>query len=467
MSYFLLPEIHNNVENINIVNNKSNNNIDNNIHDNIHNLVNSTDVYISKTLNTYLNTIKKHIDENIDVWDYNKKYTNPYEFIHTIVPNNKYSVSKLKPISRSFYKMIEMTHLFYLFDDFKYENMKSFHLAEGPGGFIEATNYMRKNENDVYYGMTLIDNDPNVPGWKKTKQFLDTNGNIHIEYGATKTGDLLRVENLQYCYEKYHNSMNIITADGGFDFSVDFNKQEVMATNLLIAQTSFAITMQKINGHFILKIFDIFTKTTCDILYLLCSLYKKVYIVKPNSSRLANSEKYIVCKYFKGCSKNLISSIINEYSKLLHYDSVSSIIDYNLDYYFINKLEEFNAIFGQQQIENINNTLALTINAKNEKIESLKKNNIQKSIQWCEKFNIPHNKSGLSTNIFMLNSSSKKWININSNDDIIKEDVLNDDLNDDIGKEDDNIKSSHTSNDDDDDDVNNKEDISNNYFDVI
>ena len=63
----------------------------------------------------------------------------------------------------------------------------------------------------------------------------------------------------------------------------------------------------------------------------------------------------------------------------------------------------------------------------------------------------------------MLNSSSKKWININSNDDIGKEDVLNDDLKYDIGKEDDNIKSSHTSN----DDVNNQEDISNNYFDVI
>ena len=410
MSYFLLPEIHNIIECINLTNSEPTNEPTSNTNNDPTSNTNSNEnsVYVSKTLNVYLNNIKKHIDENIDTWDYNKKYTNPYEFIHTIVPNNKYSVSKLKPMSRSFYKMIEMTNLFYLFEDFKYENMKSFHLAEGPGGFIEATSYMRKNVNDIYYGMTLIDNDPNVPGWKKTKHFLDTNSNIRIECGATNTGDLLSVENLQYCYNKYHNSMNIITADGGFDFSVDFNKQEGMASNLLIAQSSFAIAMQKIGGHFILKIFDIFTKTTCDILYLLCSLYKKVYIVKPNTSRLANSEKYIVCKYFKGSHSNLIPNIINEYPKLLQYNSISSIINSKLDYYFINRVEEINAIFGQQQIENINTTLSLSNNTKNEKIESLKKNNIQKSIHWCEKFNIPHNKNVLSTNIFMTNSITRK-----------------------------------------------------------
>ena len=395
MSYFLLPEIHNHIEKINITHDEN------------------TNIYISKTLNIYLNNIKKNIDENTDNWDHNKKYTNPYEFIHTIVPNNKISISKLKPISRSFYKMIEMSNLFFLFEDFKHQHIKTFHLAEGPGGFIEATSHIRKNPNDTYYGMTLINNDPNVPGWKKTKHFLDNNDNIRLEYGITETGDLLSVDNLKYCYEKYNNSMEIITADGGFDFSIDFNQQEIMATNLLLAQTSFAIAMQKINGHFILKIFDIFTKTTCDILYLLSCLYKKVYIVKPSTSRLANSEKYIVCKYFKGCSSKLINNIISEYHKLTKYSFLSSILNYNLDYYFINKIEEFNAIFGQQQIENINSTLSLINNSKNDKLENLKKNNIQKCIQWCEKHNIPHNKSLLSNNIFMSSSNEKKWNNNN------------------------------------------------------
>ena len=136
MSYFLLPEINNIKNYINITNDKTNN------------------LAISVTLNGYLNNVKKQIDENNDNWDFIKKYTNPYEFIHTIIPGNKISVSKLKPLSRSFYKMIEISNLLNIFDNYKDCNINTFHLAEGPGGFIEATNDLRNNENDNYKGMT-------------------------------------------------------------------------------------------------------------------------------------------------------------------------------------------------------------------------------------------------------------------------------------------------------------------------
>jgi|TARA_B110000093_G_scaffold126359_1_gene135225 23S rRNA U2552 (ribose-2'-O)-methylase RlmE/FtsJ len=385
MSYFLLPEIHHNIENINIQSNEKDK------------------LYVSLTLNSYLNNVKKQIDENYDSWDYTKRYTNPYEFIHTVIPNTKCSVSKMKPLSRSFYKMVEMVNMFRLFNDFGEKTINTFHLAEGPGGFIEATQHLRQNDSDKYYGMTLMDEDPNVPGWKKSNHFLETHKNVEIERGVTGTGDLMEVDNLKYCNDKYKNSMDIITADGGFDFSIDFNQQEILATNLLLAQVSFAISMQKVGGHFILKIFDIFTKTTCDIMYLLSSLYKQVYIVKPNTSRLANSEKYIVCKGFKKYPDKLINNIIRKYDTLKTSEFISGILQDNLDYFYLNKIEEYNAIFGQQQIENINTTLNLiSCKNKNEKIETLKKNNIQKSTQWCEKNNIVHNKNLASTNIFIL-----------------------------------------------------------------
>jgi len=301
------------------------------------------------------------------------------------------------------YKMIEMSNMLHIFDDFNDEDINTFHLAEGPGGFIEATSYLRKNESDKYYGMTLlVGDDNNVPGWKKSTSFLETTPNVTIEAGITGTGDLLSVDNLKYCKDTYGNSMNVITADGGFDFSIDFNKQESLATNLLFAQVSFAIAMQKQNGHFILKIFDIFTKTTSDIMYLLSTLYKQVFIVKPNTSRLANSEKYIVCKYFKEPQHLLMNKIISEYPKLQSKPFISSLFNFNLDYFYINKIEEYNAIFGQQQIENISCTLNLIgCKNKNEKLETFKKNNIQKCIQWCERNNIPFNKSVATTNIFL------------------------------------------------------------------
>ena len=38
---------------------------------------------------------------------------------------------------------------------------------------------------------------------------------------------------------------------------------------------------------------------------------------------------------------------------------------------------------------------------KEEKIEIIKKSNIQKSISWCEKYKIPFNKFSEKTNIFL------------------------------------------------------------------
>ena len=142
-----------------------------------------------------------------------------------------------------------------------------------------------------------------------------------------------------------------------------------------------------------------------NILYLLSTMYKRVFIIKPNTSRLANSEKYIVCKFFKGNCSHLIDNIMDEYPKLKEYPHISSILNNDLDYYYINKIEEYNAILGQQQIENINSTISLfTCKNKNEKIETLKKNFIQKCVHWCEKHNIQCNKTTSSHNIF-LNSS--------------------------------------------------------------
>ena len=42
---------------------------------------------------------------------------NPFEFIHTNVPNTNYCISKKKPISRAFFKMIEICNIFDIFEE--------------------------------------------------------------------------------------------------------------------------------------------------------------------------------------------------------------------------------------------------------------------------------------------------------------------------------------------------------------
>mgnify|MGYP000309480599 CR=1 FL=1 len=48
-----------------------------------------------------------------------KKYTNPFEFIHTPYENKLY-ISKLKPLSRAYYKMIELMDIFHILEKYKY-----------------------------------------------------------------------------------------------------------------------------------------------------------------------------------------------------------------------------------------------------------------------------------------------------------------------------------------------------------
>jgi len=356
-------------------------------------------VIISNSLASYLYEIKESIECREKDWDIFKKYTNPYEYVHTNVPFKKKCVSKVRPLSRSYFKMIEIINTFGLY--FHSKSIRTFHLAEGPGGFIEAISSMRKNPNDVYIGITLMDdkNDPNIPAWKKSELFLRNNKNVYIEYGVDNTGNILSLDNLMGCKEMYKSSMDIITADGGFDFSMDFNKQEINISRLLFAQMCYAITLQKKGGCFILKIFDCFMQHSMDILYILSSFYNKVYIMKPNTSRHANSEKYIVCKDFIHSSCDSFFPFIHRaFEKMMtsrnHYSHTHIIrfLTTPIPLYYITKLEEFNAIFGQQQVENIHYTITMIDNKHNQdKIDALVKGNVQKCIQWCTKYGVQYN----------------------------------------------------------------------------
>ena len=369
------------------------------------------EIFLSKSIHLYLNRSKELINENYSKWDIVKKYTNPYEFIHSCLPHLSYSISKLNPVSRAFFKLIEIYKHFNILNN--YTSLKSFHLAEGPGGFIEATAYMRSNPLDTYYGITLTnENDYSIPGWKKSEHIFKKYKNIIIEKGKTGNGDLYKVENYRHMASLYKNSMNIITADGGFDFSGDFNKQENNAFRLLFTQIAYAIVMQKYNGVFILKIFDIFLKNTSQLIYLLNCFYKKVYIVKPNTSRHANSEKYLVCKYFKFSDT---SSIYNRFHDILFvlqsmdfekYE-IESILNLKLNTYYLSKLNEINSIFTQQQIENIHNTIKMIHyqDRSKEKQELLKNQNIKKCIRWCVEHGIPYNNNYTPTNIFLANKN--------------------------------------------------------------
>jgi len=342
----------------------------------------NSDICINKTLKKYLNDTKNSVQDEKE-WDKYKKYTNTYEYIQ--IQTNKLFPYLLQPLSRSYYKMIEIIKVFNICEN--KTPIRTFHFAEGPGGFVQALIDIRKNPNDVYNTMTLIDDDINVPGWKKSQVFLNKNKNVKVEYGQDKTGDLSKYHNLLYCYKNYNQTIDLVTADGGFDFSDDYNNQEQLALKLILYEISHAILVQKKGGTFILKVFDTFTYLSVDIIYLLSLLYENVHIIKPQTSRNANSEKYLVCNDFRLHDISFILPFIkNIYSCQ---DNIYRLFKHEIPCMYINKIEEYNSIYGQQQMENIIMTLNLINLQKKDsdnKLENIKKNNLLKCLKWCENY---------------------------------------------------------------------------------
>ena len=163
--------------------------------------------------------------------------------------------------------------------------------------------------------------------------------------------------------------------------------------------------MQKKGGSCVIKMYDTFTKSSVDMIYFLSSFYNVAYITKPNTSRTANSERYIVCKEFKLEDTSKYYSKFKDAIKQLYENQdmgIESILNIDIPYRFITSLEEIIAIIATQQIENIQTTLKLINN--NDKIydkqNKFKETNVQKCATWCNKNKIPYNKILNTTNQF-------------------------------------------------------------------
>ena len=226
-------------------------------------------------------------------------------------------------LSRGFYKLWEILFMFDLIDITK-ENFTSAHLAEGPGSFIQSTMFFRDmfckkglSKNDKFYAITIHPEDVKGHVPELEKKFIDFYSEEkprrffqHVTYDKKQTGgdptkdngDLLNPNTLKNFYgganSTVKDKVDFITADGGFEW-VNENIQEQEYFKLLLSQIIFALNMQKKGGSFVCKFFETFTTTSFKFVGILNSLYDKVFMVKPLTSRPSNSEKYAVCIGFK------------------------------------------------------------------------------------------------------------------------------------------------------------------------
>lgn len=164
-------------------------------------------------------------------------------------------------------------------------------LCSAPGGFTywikNATNCT--NVTSYMFSLGDIDFSP--------KLFEHYNENFKLK---NMYGNIYNDKNCNQYIEMLNDTkMDFVLSDGGFSMDGNENYQEIYSKLLYISQCLLAIKILKDDGFFVCKFFDIYTTFSQNLLYFMSKCFETITIVKPYTSRAANSEKYIVFKKFK------------------------------------------------------------------------------------------------------------------------------------------------------------------------
>lgn len=327
---------------------------------------------------------KTKIDEQFfnKQWDKYKKISNEYELIYTNDTETP-SLSEIQPVSRSYFKLWEILCDFeYIIKTKQKHDITCGFIAEAPGGFVQAMiDYRCKNSLDKYHGMSLVSkyNEARVPIWRIPSAIT----NFYICNGADNTGSLYNIQNQNYFANKTgYNSCDIVTADGGFDYTKDYNKQEAISLRLITCEIQTCFKLIKDGGTFILKIFDFNLEKTRYLLNILFTAFEHIFIVKPSTSRPANSEKYVVCVGFK-------YKTLNTVRKMLYECSNPSNMTFKLPVEFEKKLVIANCLCMIEQLRNISTTLDYIKKGGVDDLSTTLKEQYNTSFNWCVKYGIP------------------------------------------------------------------------------
>lgn len=216
--------------------------------------------------------------------------SNPYETIRSAFFINRAAV-KMANIDKA------CNFMFTKPENLKQDELLYFaDVCAGPGGFTEYVLF-RKQWKSKGFGFTLRrENDFKLDDFSAGP--CET---FHPYYGPREDGDVFWPEN-QNAFRKLimkqtkGKGVHFMMSDGGFSVEGQENIQEILSKQLYLCQCLIALMIVRVGGHFVTKLFDIFTPFSAGLVFLMYRCFDEVSIFKPNTSRPANSERYLICK---------------------------------------------------------------------------------------------------------------------------------------------------------------------------
>jgi hypothetical protein len=329
-------------------------------------------------------------------WDDYKKITNPYEYIFlSWNRRSSRSVAVRQPLSRSYFKMIELwkdiditKHLQPLIE--RDGGLRTAHAAEGPGGFIEACAVSAETQSWEFLradAITLRSEAKNVPGWRKASRFLSLYPQVHIHDGEDGTGNILRVENqlafVASVREANPAGVHLFTADGGFDFSNDYSAQEDSIFPLLLAECILGLQTLTKGGMMIIKCFDTTEHPTLDLLWLLTRAFCQWGIVKPRTSRAGNAERYFIGKGYLDDGRDIMDVLLAYQERAQFSQPILETVMCDSWKPVLSQIATLQEQIDHLETYAIRETLDLIKSTESPTIQRLVRENVLRSILWC------------------------------------------------------------------------------------
>ncbi|KAK9718089.1 FtsJ-like methyltransferase [Popillia japonica] len=176
-------------------------------------------------------------------------------------------------------------------------------VCAGPGGFSEYILW-RKKWCYKGFGFTL----KGANDFKLNESTCISADSFRAFYGTNRDGNIYNPDNIKDFKEivlGYTQGVGVhfMMSDGGFSVEGNENLQEVLSKQIYVCQCLMALYIIRPHGYFVTKMFDLVTKFSVGLIYLMHLCFDKIAIVKPNTSRPANSERYLICKDFKNTSR--------------------------------------------------------------------------------------------------------------------------------------------------------------------
>ncbi|UHB41725.1 methyltransferase [Macrobrachium rosenbergii nudivirus] len=273
----------------------------------------------------HLNESKNYM-EKPEVVEEIKKYVDHYKHQVNIKPNIL--------LTRASVKLLNVN---YIFDNIigsqLQNNVKFADLCSNPGGF---TYTIAKKNMKAHMSSYMIS--------KSGYGFLNLHRDFFEKLNTTNTSifhldDDVCTEAGRIRFVQHTNDqlMDFVLADGGIDYSNKENYQEYYSRELYISQLLLGSMILKEGGFMLCKMFTLFLNFSVSLLYVMSFMFETIEIVKPTSSKGANSECYVLFKNYKRSSYILgyMNDVANRLVELKTYDlyDINSLINSDSDEY--------------------------------------------------------------------------------------------------------------------------------------